>query len=294
MQKWSILLLIGLSSCSGCRQTKLDRALEQYVAGTQSVAQSVAAVQADSAQQRPQEVVLRAAEPPAAYTYRVVKSYPHDTGAYTQGLFWHDGFLYESTGLKGESTLRRVDLETGEAKQTIMLAANYFGEGAALFEGWIYQLTWQEQTGFIYDAATLEKTGQFGYTGEGWGLASDGQHLYMSDGTSKIRVLDPLTISTLRTIDVYTDRGPVNYLNELEWIEGELWANVYTTDQIVRIDPATGVVRGVIDLRRLLPTADKDIHTDVLNGIAYDPEAKRIFVTGKKWRKLFEIELLPQ
>ena len=240
------------------------------------------------------EFAVMAAKAPDLYGYRVIKSYPHDARAYTQGLFWHEDHLYESTGLKGESTLRRVDPASGKVLQSISLDAKYFGEGAAILDGKIYQLTWEEQTGFIYNADTFEKVGEFGYTGPGWGLTTDGQYLYMSNGSEKILVLDPQTLRPIRTIEVYTDQGRVVNLNEMEWIDGEIWANIYTTDQIVRIDPATGMVRGVIDLKRLLPPADKDLSTDVLNGIAYDPATRRIFVTGKNWTKLFEIEIVKQ
>lgn len=364
MRKLLILLLIGLPSCSGCKKTVPDNALNDYIAGTQAVGRVVeliasvspglsdtfrqgdtvpisyvpaadgaepdsvvlyvrgrrmgrmqngvwdygteadrplgrvpyriAAYQGRDSVVRVGEFTVMAAKAPDLYGYRVVKSHPHDAGAYTQGLFWHDGFLYESTGLKGESTLRRVDLSSGEVLQSISLDAKYFGEGAAILGGKIYQLTWEEQTGFIYDAGSFEKVGEFGYTGAGWGLTTDGQYLYMSNGSEKILVLDPQTLRPIRTIEVYTDQDRVIYLNELEWIDGEIWANVYTTDRIVRIDPATGVVKGIIDLKRLLPSADKDLSTDVLNGIAHDPATGRIFVTGKRWKKLFEIALLEQ
>ncbi|MDR0953771.1 MAG: glutaminyl-peptide cyclotransferase [Rikenellaceae bacterium] len=240
------------------------------------------------------EFAVRADSAPARYGYRVVKSYPHDNQAYTQGLFWHEGFLYESTGMTGQSTLRKVDLPTGEVLQSVPLEEEYFGEGAALLDGKIYQITWENNTGFIYDLATLEPLGQFGYTGAGWGLTTDGQYLYMSDGTEKIFVLDPQTFRPLRTIEVYSEAGRVTQINEMEWIEGEIWANIYLTDQIVRIDPETGAVIGIIDLKRILPPADKDMSTDVLNGIAYDSATGRIFVTGKNWKKLFEIEVIEQ
>ncbi|MDR0955481.1 MAG: glutaminyl-peptide cyclotransferase [Rikenellaceae bacterium] len=254
----------------------------------------ISAYQGGDSTVRVGEFAVRADSAPARYGYRVVKSYPHDGQAYTQGLFWYEGFLYESTGLTGQSTLRKVDLPTGEVLQSVPLAEEYFGEGAALLDGKIYQITWENNTGFIYDLATLEPLGQFGYTGAGWGLTTDGQYLYMSDGTEKIMVLDPQTFRPLRTIEVYSDAGRVTQINEMEWIEGEIWANIYLTDQIVRIDPETGAVRGIIDLKRILPPADKDMSTDVLNGIAYDPATGRIFVTGKNWKKLFEIEVIEQ
>lgn len=231
---------------------------------------------------------------PEIYGYKVVRSYPHDKTAYTQGLFWHNGYLYESTGQTGSSTLRKVDLNTGEVLQKHDLDKKYFGEGAALLNDKIYQLTWQHNTGFIYDAETFKQIGEFGYSGEGWGLTTDGEFLYMSNGTEKILVLDPETFRTVRTIDVYSDAGRMTQINELEWIEGEIWANVYISDDVLRIDPRTGAVTGIVNLRRILSSADKDLSTDVLNGIAYDPETGRIFVTGKNWKKLFEIEIVKQ
>lgn len=240
------------------------------------------------------EFAVLAAESPARYTYRVVNTYPHDRTAYTQGLYWRDGYLYESTGQTKQSTLRRVELNTGEVVKEHKLEDKYFGEGAAYLDGKIYQLTWEHGIGFIYDAETFRQVGDFGYAGEGWGITTDGEYLYMSNGTEKIAVLDPETMKAVRTIEVYTDETRINYVNELEWIEGEIWANVYLTDVIIRIDPQTGVVKGIIDLKRILPSVDKDLSTDVLNGIAYDPQTKRIFVTGKNWNKLFEIEVIQQ
>ncbi|MCD8185815.1 MAG: glutaminyl-peptide cyclotransferase [Rikenellaceae bacterium] len=238
------------------------------------------------------EFAVKAAQEPVNYGYRVIHSYPHDPKAYTQGLYWHEGYLYESTGQTGQSTLRQVDLQSGEVLKSQPLEDKYFGEGAAYLDGKIYQLTWEHGIGFIYDADSFEKLGEFGYAGEGWGLTTDGRYLYMSNGTEKILVIDPETFRTVRTIEVYTHESRVNYLNELEWIEGEIWANIYLTDMIVRIDPQSGVVNGIVDLKRILPPADKDLTTDVLNGIAYDPDTGRIFVTGKNWKKLFEIEVI--
>ena len=256
------------------------------------VAYRVIAYQGADSTIRVGEFAVRPSDEPVRYGYRVVNSYPHDHTAYTQGLFWYDGYLYESTGQTGQSTFRKVDLETGEVLQSHKLEDKYFGEGAVVLGDKMYQLTWQHNRGFIYDAATLEPLGEFGYTGEGWGLTTDGEYLYMSDGTEKIAVYDPATFRKLRTIEVYGTEGRITQVNELEWIEGEIWANVYQSDVVLRIDPATGAVMGIVDLRRILPSADKDIHTDVLNGIAYDPDTGRIFVTGKNWKKLFEIEVV--
>ncbi len=238
------------------------------------------------------EMVIYPKDPPRQWGYRVKNSYPHSEESYTQGLLWHDGFLYESTGLNGQSALLRVRLQDGKVMQRRDLDEKFFGEGLALVGEKLYQLTWQNNTAFIYDRGSFEPVGQFSYTGEGWGLTSDGKLLYMSDGTEKIRVIDPATLQTVRTLTACTDRIAVQYLNELEWIEGEIWANVYTSSNVVRIDPATGRVKGIIELGDILQDEDITAATDVMNGIAYDPAGKRIFVTGKNWNKLFEIELV--
>lgn len=238
------------------------------------------------------EFVIKPVNKPVRYGYRIVNTFPHDRTAYTQGLYWHQGYLYEGTGQEGQSSLRRVDLATGKVQKIKNLDRQYFGEGIALLGGKIYQLTWTTNRGFIYDAESFQQIGEFGYSGEGWGLTTDGTRLYMSDGSERIHVIDPEGFKKIRSIDVYTDEGRVTQLNELEWIDGEIWANVYMSESIVRIDPATGIVTGIIDMRGLLKSSDKDIHTDVLNGIAYDPAGKRIFVTGKNWSKLFQIELV--
>lgn len=231
------------------------------------------------------------------YTYEVVKEYPHDTKAYTQGLVWiPGGEFYESTGQYGESELRRVTLATGKPMKRITIHEKYFAEGLALFDGKLYQLTWQNNVGFIYDAATFKKTGEFQYGGEGWGLTTDGKSLILSDGTHQIRFLDPKTFKVERTIDVFNENDPsmklVN-LNELEYIKGEIWANVWQTDLIVRIDPKDGKILGKVDLTGLNPSPIGDLD-NVLNGIAYDEKDDRIFVTGKRWPKLFEIKLKPK
>lgn len=228
---------------------------------------------------------------PVQYTYVVKAVYPHSTGAYTQGLYWHDGVLWEGTGLNGRSELRKVDLKSGKTLFSVPLDKSYFGEGIALLDGKIYQLTWQNGVAFVYDAETLEPAGEFHYDGEGWGLTTDGSVLYMSDGSSRLYKVDPAGFRRTGSVDVRLGGSRVNYLNELEWIDGKIWANVYTTDVIVIIDPTTGTVEGVVDLTGLLPESDRNPDTDVLNGIAYDAATKRIFVTGKNWDKLFEIEL---
>lgn len=235
-----------------------------------------------------------APQPPARYTYRVVRAYPHAVESYTQGLFWADGTLWEGTGEYGHSRLQRLDTLMGRPTVVATLPRSEFGEGIALHKGRIYQLTWQSNTAHVYDAATARPLRDFRYAGEGWGLTSDGERLYMTDGSSTLYTVDPETFRRTGRKTVTCEGRPVPMLNELEWIEGRIWANVYTTDQIVVIDPATGRVEAIVDLAGLLPADETAPDTDVLNGIAYDPAAKRIFVTGKRWPKLYEIEILPQ
>ena len=225
--------------------------------------------------------------------HEVVNIYPHDPAAFTQGLLFDEGQLYESTGLYGASSVRRVDLATGQVLSMTTIPAEYFGEGISIVNDRLYQLTWQEQTGFIYNKTTFAPEGRFRYATEGWGMTFDGKQLIMSDGTARLYFWDPATLTTTHTIDVYDDQGPVVRLNELEYIQGEIFANIWQTDLIARIDPATGTVTGWIDLTGLLPAADRTPATDVLNGIAYLPEGDRLFVTGKNWPKLFEIRLTP-
>lgn len=232
------------------------------------------------------------------YGYRIVAAFPHDTGSYTQGLFWHEGFLYESTGEYGRSAMMKVVPDTGRAIQRSSLDSDYFGEGAALLDGLIYQLTWLEETVLIYDIATLEEKAALTYSGEGWGLATDGERLYMSDGSANITVRDPRTFRAERVISVRNGGKPVEQINELEWIDGRIWANLYITDyrqmtspKVIIIDPDTGNVEGEIDFSGIYTQLNVTAATDVMNGIAYNPDTKRIFVTGKRWNKLFEIEI---
>jgi glutaminyl-peptide cyclotransferase len=227
-------------------------------------------------------------------TYAVVNAFPHDPGAFTQGLLYHDGYLYESTGLYGASSLRKVELETGFVLQQITLPDIYFGEGLTLWEDTLLQLTWQEQPGFVYALEDLTLLGQFSYPTEGWGLTHDGARLILSDGSHWLYFLDPDTFEILDQVEVTYQGQPVARLNELETIYGEIFANIWLTDDLVRIDPATGEVIGWIDLSGILPDEYRTEATDVLNGIAYDPEGKRLFVTGKRWPLLFEIRLVPQ
>jgi glutamine cyclotransferase len=227
-----------------------------------------------------------------SYRVKAVRSFPHDKNAFTQGLVFHDGKLYESTGLEGESSLRLVELETGKVQKQHDLPRQMFGEGLALAGGELFQLTWQNEVAYVYDQATLKLKRQFRYRGEGWGLAFDGTHLILSDGTATLQFLDPKTFRVVRRVKV-RDRGfPVEQLNELEYIEGEVYANVWRTDEIVRIDPATGKLTGRIDLSDLWPQKDRDNENAVLNGIAYDPARKRLFVTGKNWPRIYEVKLV--
>jgi glutaminyl-peptide cyclotransferase len=223
-------------------------------------------------------------------TYSVVRTYPHDPSAFTQGLEFVDGFLYEGTGLNGRSSIRKVKLETGEVVQKRDLPPQYFGEGITIWKGELVQLTWRSQIGFTYDVSTFAPKRTFAYSGEGWGLTHDDRSLIMSDGSAAIRFLDPGSFAERRRI-VVTDAGvPVTRLNELESVRGEIYANVWQTDTIVRIAPDTGKVLGWIDVRGLLGTAERS-STDVLNGIAYDAVHDRLFVTGKLWPKIFEIRI---
>jgi glutamine cyclotransferase len=231
------------------------------------------------------------AQPPVRYGYKIVASHPHDTGAYTQGLFWHAGALCESTGEYGRSTMRRVELTTGEPALSTKLSEEFFGEGAALIGRNIYQLTWHEGKCFVYDVDTFEKTGEFNYKGQGWGLTTDGRDLYMSDGTPNITVRDPATFEIKSTLAVRREGRPVSNINEMEWIDGRIWANIYLKEEIVIIDPADGRVEGVIDFAGIASRLTVTPATDVMNGIAYDPATGRVFVTGKNWNRLFEIEI---
>jgi glutamine cyclotransferase len=227
------------------------------------------------------------------YTGRVVNTYPHDRGAFTQGLVWEDGFLYEGTGLNGNSSLRMVELETGNVLKRRILPGQYFGEGITIFQGRIMQLTWRSRTGFVYDKESFELLQHFFYETEGWGLTHDGKRLIMSTGGSNLYFLDPATFRRTGQLYVHDHSGPVGMLNELEYVKGEIYANVWKTDTIARIDPETGRVTGWIRLDGLLSGDDYEQPVDVLNGIAYDDESDRLFVTGKLWPKLFEITLVP-
>jgi glutamine cyclotransferase len=231
---------------------------------------------------------------PPEYTFKIVRDYPHDPAAFTQGLVYHGGFLYEGTGLNGQSQLRKVLLETGEVLQHIDLSSEYFGEGIAIVQSNVIQLTWRSHIGFVYNFADFKLLRQFSYSGEGWGLTSRDNELFMSDGTAEIRVLDATTLKEKRRFTVRDGAAHIDQLNELEFVEGELFANIWQTDRIARISPQTGKVVGWIDLTGLLSSIYRRQDGAVLNGIAYDATHKRLFVTGKLWPKIFEIQLVPK
>lgn len=243
-------------------------------------------------------IVLMAAKAPEEYTYKVEKVYPHDTTSYTEGLEYKDGFLYESTGNKGHSTLRKVNLETGKAVQVAKLGDQYFGEGMAIIGDKIVQLTWQEKTGFVYDKNTFKQIKSFPYNVgiEGWGLCFDGNKLYTDDSSNRIWFLDKNDYHGTGYIDVYDDKAPMNAINELEYIDHKIYANVYLTDTILIINPKTGAVMQRVDMKDLWPLKDRpagfDNDQNVLNGIAWDEKGKRLFVTGKKWAHLYQIILV--
>jgi glutamine cyclotransferase len=228
---------------------------------------------------------------PKLWDVEIVAAYPHDSNAFTQGLAIHAGSLFEGTGQYGASTIRRVDVATGRVEQRQALPQQYFGEGIAILDERLYQLTWRSGTGFVYDVESFEQLASFRYAGEGWGLTHDGEHLIMSDGSETLRFLDPESFEVVRTVRVRDTGRPVVRLNELEYVDGEIWANIWYDDRIARISPASGEVMGFIDLRTLYPQTARGGEA-VLNGIAYDAAAKRLFVTGKNWPQLYEIKIV--
>lgn len=228
---------------------------------------------------------------PKKYGYKVIHTYPHSRDAFTQGLFYDDGKLYEGTGQESGSTLREVELETGKVIMQHNLDDALFGEGITLYHGKIYQVTWKSRVGFVYDKSDFKLINKIYYANEGWGLTTVNNRIVMSDGTNVLYFMEPEGFTVVSKIEVYDNEKKVDQLNELEYIDGEIWANIWMTDMIARIDPLSGKVLAYIDLKGLLAAADRDADTDVLNGIAYDSQAKRIFVTGKRWPKLFEIRL---
>jgi len=228
------------------------------------------------------------------YTFTVVQVFPHDTSAYTQGLAYRDGFLYEGTGRNGQSSLRKVTLETGQVIQRVALEPEFFGEGITIVQNKVLQLTWTSKVGFVYDLNDFHLLRKFSYSGEGWGLATDGRELFLSDGTSEIRVLDAETFHEKRRLKIHDGSTPIEQLNELEFVEGQIFANVWHSNRIARISPHTGDIVGWIDLSGLLSSVYRLEPEAVLNGIAYDPSRKRLFVTGKLWPSVFEIRLAPK
>ena len=225
------------------------------------------------------------------YKLEVVAEYPHDTDSYTQGLFFNEGHLYESTGQHGKSTFRKVDLMTGSALKRLDFDKKYFVEGSVMFEGNLYILTWESKVAFVYDAETLEYKSSWKYPREGWGLTTDGEFLIASDGTASLYFMDGNFKPNHKVLVTLNDR-PVRLINELEYIDGRIWANVYTYDEILIINPKTGKVTGIIDCRGLLPDKLRTVNTDVLNGIAYNKEDGKIYLTGKNWPKLYEVKLI--
>ena len=234
------------------------------------------------------------ADEPEVVGYELVRAYPHETDAFTQGLLFADGILVESTGLEGHSRLRKLSLRTGKPIQEIRLPDEVFAEGTALVGDRLYTLTYKAGKAFVFDARSLEHVGTFSYPGEGWGLTYDGERLVMSDGTAELRFIDPETFTELSRQTVTFRGEPLRQINELEYIDGKIWANVWMQDVLVRIDPETGAVDQVADLRGLFPRAQREQpYRDVLNGIAYEPNTDRLFVTGKNWPQLYEIRLVP-
>ena len=238
-------------------------------------------------------VPARAAVP--VYDVEVVHTYPHDPAAFTEGLFYLNGFLYESTGLEQHSSIRKVRIDTGQVVQKLDIPAQYFGEGIVNWKGHLVSLTWQSHVGFVFDLATFKLQRQFDYPGEGWALTQDGRQIIMSDGTSELRFFNPETLKETNRLQVTLDGKPLHNVNELEWVKGEIYANVWQTNWIVRIDPRSGQVAGLINVAGILGPGDHVNGPDaVLNGIAYDAKRDRLFVTGKNWPKLFEIRLRPR
>ena len=304
LSRYSIILLLVVAALAlqGCNDSsQVDAGQRASTPAATSAATTIPAPTAAAATPPPASATPAPqagpgpAQPFKRYTYEVVNIFPHDPAAFTQGLVYLDGIFYEGTGRYGHSSLRKVDPATGAVLQQHNLAAEFFGEGIAVVENSIYQLTWQNGTGFIYDKESFNERQRFQYTTEGWGLTFDGHHLIQSDGSATLYFLDPATLREVRRVDVTAAGEPVVRLNELEYIDGRVLANIWQTDYIVQIDPAHGAVEGVIDLTGLLEYAPPlQSAVDVLNGIAYDHESQRLFVTGKLWPALFEIRLVEQ
>jgi len=275
---------------------KTSIAVDNYKLGKHHI--SALVFYADKTKKITNTVYFLADKAPVVYDFKIINEYPHDKQAYTQGLEFHDGFLYESTGQRGNSSLRKVELETGKVIQKIDLEKQYFGEGMTKFGNEIFMLTWQRGIGFVFDFETFEQKGTFKYKNsiQGWGLTNDGEHLIKTDGTEQIWFLNTKTQAEEYHIEAYTNKRKVEHLNELEYIDGKIYANVYQQNSILIVNPKNGKIEGVADLNGLKVEMEKTQklvpQDEVLNGIAYDSETKRLFVTGKRWEKLFEIELI--
>tara|TARA_Y100000385_G_scaffold281413_1_gene334178 strand:- start:455 stop:1489 length:1035 start_codon:yes stop_codon:yes gene_type:complete len=241
-----------------------------------------------------QKVTVVNADPPKLYTYEIVNTYPHDISSYTQGLEFYKGDLYESTGQYGESKLRNIDYKTGNIIKNIHLNKGYFGEGLSVLNDKIYQLTWKEGRGLVYDVNSLEQieTFNYGQSKEGWGLCNDGERFYKSDGTEYIWMLNPNTLAEEGSFQAYTNKGKLTNLNELEWVDGKIYANRYQKNGVAIINPNNGAIEAVIDFKTLKTKVTKHQGLDVLNGMAYNPQTKTLFVTGKRWDKLFEVRII--
>ena len=240
------------------------------------------------------KVIVVNAKAPKLYTYEIVNTYPHDITSYTQGLEFYNGDLYESTGQYGESKLRKLDYKNGVVLKSINLSSAYFGEGLSILNGKIYQLTWKEGRGLVYDVNTLEQieTFNYGQSKEGWGLCNDGQKLYKSDGSEYLWFLNPNTLAEEGSLQAYTNKGKLTNLNELEWVNGKIYANRYQKNGVAIINPKNGAIEAVIDFKALKTKVTKHQGLDVLNGMAYNPQTKTLFVTGKRWDKLFEVRII--
>ncbi len=290
LQPDSVILYINNNRVDNLKEYSYSILTKGYPLGTVRI--NATAWKNGQRQTASTSVFLKSNIAPKKYTYRVIKTFNHDPKAYTQGLFYHNGFLYEGTGQNGSSSLRKVELETGKVIQSNNLEQDYFGEGITLFGDKIYQLTWTSGIGFVYDAETFKRLHTFNYTTQGWGLTTYGNELVMSDGSNTLYFMEPNDFSEVKKVEVFDNYGPQKMLNELEYIDGKIWANVYTTNRVVIIDPQSGTVVSEIDFTGILKNSDKTGNEDVLNGIAYDPTTKRIFVTGKNWPKLYQVEIV--
>lgn len=290
LQPDSVILYINNNRVDNLKEYSYSILTKGYPLGTVRI--NATAWKNGQRQTASTSVFLKSNIAPKKYTYRVIKTFNHDPKAYTQGLFFHNGFLYEGTGQNGFSSLRKVELETGKVIQSNNLEQDYFGEGITLFGDKIYQLTWTSGIGFVYDAETFKRLHTFNYTTQGWGLTTNGNELIMSDGSNVLYFMQPNDFSEVRKVEVFDNYGPQKMLNELEYIDGKIWANVYTTNRVVIIDPQSGAVVSEIDFTGILKNSDKTGNEDYFNGIAYDPATKRIFVTGKNWPKLYQVEIV--